>query len=75
MKGARRFRDYLQEQLKHPAVRKTYEAEGVFVELAIQIAGTGPSGAHRQPWFFVAISDPALKVRLRERVEEEERDF
>ena len=38
MKGARRFRDYLAEQLKDPAVRKHYEEEGVFVELAIQIA-------------------------------------
>ena len=45
------------------------------IELAIQIAGTGPSGAHRQPWFFVAISDPGLKAQIREQVEEEERDF
>ncbi len=45
------------------------------IELALQIAGTGPSGAHRQPWFFVALSDPELKARLREKVEEEERDF
>ena len=38
MKGARRFRDYLNEQLKDPAFRKAYEEEGVFVELAIQVA-------------------------------------
>ena len=38
MKGGRRFRDYLNEQLKDPAVRKAYEEEGVFVELAIQVA-------------------------------------
>lgn len=38
MKGARRFRDYLREQLKDPAVRQAYKEEGLFVELAIQIA-------------------------------------
>ena len=37
MKGVRRFRDYLNEQLSDPAVRKAYEEEGLFVELAIQI--------------------------------------
>lgn len=45
------------------------------IETAIRIAGTAPSGAHRQPWFFVAISDPELKARIREQVEAEERDF
>lgn len=45
------------------------------IEWAIRIAGTAPSGAHRQPWRFVAISDPELKRQLRERVEEEERKF
>ena len=38
MANARRFRDYLKEQLKDPAVREAYEEEGLFVELAIQIA-------------------------------------
>ena len=37
MRGGRRFRDYLKEQLKDQAVRKAYEEEGLFVELAIQI--------------------------------------
>lgn len=45
------------------------------IETAIRIAGTAPSGAHRQPWFFVAISDPEVKATLREQVEAEERDF
>lgn len=39
------------------------------IENALLIAGTAPSGAHRQPWTFVAISDPEFKTRLRERVE------
>ena len=37
MRGGRRFRDYLKEQLKDHAVREAYEEEGLFVELAIQI--------------------------------------
>jgi len=42
------------------------------VELAMRTAGTAPSGAHRQPWRFVAIDDPALKQELREAAEAEE---
>ena len=42
---------------------------------AIKIAGTAPSGAHRQPWYFVAISDAETKARIREAAEAEERDF
>jgi len=45
------------------------------IEWAIRIAGTAPSGAHRQPWYFVAISDPETKRRIREAAEIEERDF
>lgn len=46
-----------------------------WIEQAILIAGTAPSGAHRQPWRFVAISDPGKKAAIRERVEQEEREF
>jgi nitroreductase len=42
------------------------------IELAMLTAGTAPSGAHRQPWRFVAIDDPAIKARLREAAEIEE---
>jgi hypothetical protein len=45
------------------------------IELAIRTAGTAPSGAHQQPWTFVAIADPALKQRIREAAEAEEREF
>lgn len=45
------------------------------IELAVRTAATAPSGAHRQPWTFVVISDPALKARIRAAAEEEERRF
>lgn len=44
------------------------------IELAIRTAGTAPSGAHQQPWTFVAISDPALKQRIRDAAEREEHE-
>ena len=44
------------------------------IELAIRTASTAPSGAHRQPWTFVAISDPALQREIRIAAEAEERE-
>jgi nitroreductase len=43
------------------------------IELAIQTASTAPSGAHMQPWTFVAIQDPLVKRQIREAAEAEER--
>jgi nitroreductase len=42
------------------------------IELAIRTAGTAPSGAHQQPWTFVAVSDPEYKRKIREAAEAEE---
>jgi len=43
------------------------------IELAIMTASTAPSGAHQQPWTFVAIGDPGLKHQIRIAAEKEER--
>jgi nitroreductase len=45
------------------------------IEECLLAAGTAPSGAHMQPWHFVVVGDPDLKRRIRERAEEEEREF
>lgn len=45
------------------------------IRLAVETAGTAPSGANQQPWSFVAISDPAIKRTIRQAAEEEERAF
>src|SRR5262245_7672313 len=44
------------------------------IELAIRTASTAPSGAHRQPWRFVAVADPAVKREIRQAAEADERE-
>lgn len=43
------------------------------VETCIATAGTSPSGAHHQPWFFAIVRNATLKQQIRELVEEEEK--
>ena len=43
------------------------------IETAILTASTAPSGAHKQPWTFVAIDDRTIKREIRAAAEEEER--
>ena len=42
------------------------------IEEIIKTASTAPSGAHKQPWTFCAVSDPMLKAKIREAAEKEE---
>ncbi len=43
------------------------------IEQAIRTAATAPSGAHKQPWRFVATDHPEVKRAIRVAAEEEER--
>jgi len=45
------------------------------IETCLRTAGTAPSGAHKQPWHFVAVRDPVVKRKIRLAAEEEERAF
>lgn len=45
------------------------------IEALLQIAGSAPSGANKQPWHFVAVSNQALKDQIREAAEAEEKLF
>jgi len=45
------------------------------IAACIATAGGAPSGANHQPWHFAAIADPAMKARIRDAAEEEERAF
>lgn len=44
------------------------------IEQAILTAGTAPSGAHREPWHFVAVNDRELQSKIRAAAEKEERE-
>lgn len=44
------------------------------IEQLILAAGTAPSGAHKQPWKFCAISSEEIKRQVRIAAEEEERE-
>jgi iodotyrosine deiodinase len=45
------------------------------IEACIRTAGSAPSGANRQPWYFSVVENAALKKKIREGAEEEEREF
>ncbi|HKX46990.1 MAG TPA: nitroreductase family protein [Planctomycetota bacterium] len=45
------------------------------IEGLVRCAASAPSGANKQPWRFVAVSDPALKREIRLAAEAEERAF
>lgn len=44
------------------------------IENLIKSASTAPSGAHKQPWTFCAISNPLLKSKIRKEAETEEKE-
>ena len=62
------------------ATRRTvrdFSAEPVPFELirqAVRAAASAPSGANRQPWRFVVVSDPAVKKEIRLAAEAEEKE-
>lgn len=45
------------------------------IEKCLLAAGTAPNGANKQPWHFVAVSDPEVKKKVREEAEKEEHEF
>ena len=68
---ARAFHEQMDERrtTRHFSSR---EVPRTLIELAIKTASTAPSGAHLQPWTFVAVSNPELKAQIRKAAEQEE---
>lgn len=45
------------------------------IEKCLLAAGTAPNGANKQPWYFVVVTDPEIKKKIREAAEKEEEAF
>lgn len=74
LQRAREFR----EELESRRSIRDFSSEAVPMEVldeCIRAAGLAPSGANRQPWTFVVVTDPAIKRKLRLAAEEEEREL
>ena len=72
MKSARENYEWLTKRrtTRHFSSR---DVDRRLIELAIQSGSTAPSGAHLQPWTWVAIRQAALQQKIREAAETEER--
>ena len=71
----RRATAYYEQMTSRRSVRH-FSADPVprqLIEQAIMTASSSPSGANRQPWRFIAISDPKLRSKIRIAAEAEER--
>ena len=68
------FRD---EMLTRRTVRQFSDRtiDRAVIDHCLMVAGSAPSGANLQPWYFVVVSDAAVKARIREGAEKEEREF
>ena len=73
----RRAREFHEHLKTRRTVREYSEREvpREIIEECLLTAGTAPSGANQQPWHFAVVTDPAIKKRIREAAEEEERAF
>lgn len=72
----RRSREFLDAVRRRRSVRFFSPDPVPFevVENAIRSASLAPSGANRQPWRFVVVTDPAVKREIRLAAEAEERE-
>jgi len=69
-----RAADFRQLMERRRSVRE-FSAQPVpreLIEDLLMTASSAPSGAHKQPWTFCAVSHPGLKRQIREAAEQEE---
>ncbi len=72
-----RARQFAEHMVQRRTVRE-FDSRPVprgVIEAALRTAASAPSGANLQPWRFVVIEDAAIKARVREGAEAEERAF
>ena len=73
----RRSADFAAEMRRRRTVRQFSDRPipAEVIDDCLRTAATAPSGADRQPWHFVVVTNPAVKRRIREGAEKEEREF
>ena len=72
-----RSETFLNKMSKRRSIR-TFSDRSVPIEIiynCIQTAASAPSGANKQPWQFVVVKDPAVKAKIRQAAELEEKEF
>lgn len=83
------YREYPQEEMRQRAASfradmqrrrsvRSFSSRPVpreVIEDCLLSAGSAPSGANMQPWYFVVVSETAVKRRIREAAEKEEYKF
>ncbi len=72
LERATNFRDQM-EKRRSPRMFSPEPVPRELIELAVEAASTAPSGAHKQPWRFVATQSAEVKAVIREAAEQEER--
>ena len=70
---ARRFYEFMNRRRTVRDFSSEHIPAAVIEDL-VRAASTAPSGAHRQPWTFVATSDPEVKRQIRTAAEKEEQE-
>lgn len=66
--------DYYEQMKQRRSLRMFSDrpVDKAVIENIIMTASSAPSGAHKQPWTFCAVSSPTLKTKIREAAEAEE---
>jgi iodotyrosine deiodinase len=72
----KRAREFLELCKRRRSVRmfSSRPVAGDLLETLIRTAGTAPSGANKQPWRFIVVTDPELKREIRIAAEKEEKE-
>ncbi len=74
---SQRAQDFRKEMQRRRSIRMFSDRPVArdIIENVILTAGTAPSGANQQPWYFCAVSNPEMKRKIRIAAEHEEQAF
>ncbi len=73
--GVRAFREHLDGRRTVRMFDPDRDVDRRVIEEILTAAGTAPSGAHKQPWTFVAVRSADVKAKIRAAAEEQEKRF